>query len=227
VRAANAQHGRCGDVAFALPLGSGRAVIVVVDVIGHGAAPAPLSSAIGDAIATALLRGASPAQALGCADNRLRTLAAESPYAVAFAALVHPSRTLVYASAGHDLAFALHDDGRIEQLAPTAPMLGIALVFRACDAVLPLDTTETLVIATDGVADSHPAGSKNFFSVAQVARVVKQSLREDGDPARAVLDAACAYGGGRQNDDMGVVVARVGTAEPLSRYGKILERCIR
>jgi serine phosphatase RsbU (regulator of sigma subunit) len=210
VRSAYAHGGRCGDVAFALLLSSGCTAIVVIDVAGHGAARAPLSSAIADAITAALLSDASPGAALGCADERLRTFDDESPYAVAFVALVHPAlRTVVYASAGHDVAFALADDGRVRQLAPTVPMLGIPVAVRVRDGAFALGATETLVIVTDGVADSRPAGSNHFFGAERTARAVARSLRAGGDPARAVLDAACAHAHGRQADDIAIAVTRV------------------
>lgn len=82
--------------------------------------------------------------ALGCADEWLRTVDDEYPYAVAFVAVVNPiTRTIVYASAGHDCAFALGDDGRIAHLMATAPMLGIPLVINPCDAVFSLNPGTT------------------------------------------------------------------------------------
>lgn len=213
VRAAHGEDGYCGDTAFAIPLASGRTAIVVIDVAGHGAARASLASAIGDAIGVPLVLGASPAQALGCADERLRTFSDECPYAVAFVALVHPAlRTVAYASAGHDMAFILSDDGRIRHLGPTAPMLGMPVAASPCDAVLALDAPMTLVIATDGVADSRPAGSNDWFGAERTARTVARSLRDGDDPACAVLDAALAHAHARQADDIAVAVARVGAA---------------
>lgn len=210
VRAAHAHNGPCGDLAVTLPLRSGHTAIVVIDVAGHGATRAGMSSAIADAITAALLRDASPAVALGCADERLRTFDDESPYAVAFVALVHPVlRTVVYASAGHDVAFRRADDGRLRHIVPTAPMLGIPLAINSCDAVFVIDPTETLVVATDGASDSRPVGSNRFFGAEGTARAVAGSMRDGDDPARAVLEAACAHAGGHQPDDVAVVVVRI------------------
>jgi serine phosphatase RsbU (regulator of sigma subunit) len=211
VRAAHARGERCGDVARVLPLDAARTAIVVVDVAGHGAARAPLSSAISDVIVTALLRGASPAEALGCVDGLLRACADDVPYAVAFAAVVNAlMRTVVYASAGHDVAFTLDDGGHRRHLGATAPMLGIPIRCHPCDAAFVLEPTESLVIVTDGVSDSRRAQSDDFFGVDRTARAVERSLRAGSDPACSVLDAACTFAGGRQADDIAVVVARVG-----------------
>jgi len=199
--------GRGGDVALVLPLEGGRTAIVVIDVAGHGASRAPIASAITDEVIASLRRDASPAAALGRADERLRTFDDECPYAVAFVALVHPAlRTVIYASAGHDVAFKLADDGQIRHLPPTSPMLGIPLVNYACDALCLLAPAETLVIATDGISDSRPAGTDHFFGAAGIARAVARSLRDGSDPAQAVLEDAYTHRGSPLDDDAAVVV---------------------
>ena len=201
---------RCGDLAVALPLSSGRTAIIVVDIAGHGAGRAALLSAIADEIVTTLIHDASPAAALDQADQLLQTVDDETPYAVAFVAIVHPVlRTVVYASAGHDVAFTLADDGSIRQLMPTAPMLGIPLANNACDAVFTLDATESLVIVTDGVSDSHRAGSDDFFGATPTALAVTRSRIDGTDSSRAILEAARAHEGGVQSDDAAALVARL------------------
>ena len=217
----------CGDVVFALPLDTDRTALVVIDIAGHGAARAPLSSVLADTIAVALRRGASPSGALAAADERLRTFDDASPYAVGFIAIVHPAlRTVVYASAGHDVAFTLAEDGRTRPLLPTAPMLGIPLPNCACDALFELEPNEMLVIATDGVGDSRPSGSDDFFGSAGVARALAHSRRTGDHPARAVLEAAFAHAGGRQTDDAAVMVARVPAPQRTSRSTSSLTRAV-
>ena len=205
---------RCGDVALVLPLPAGRTALVVVDVAGHGAARAPIAAGLVAEITASLVLDRSPSVALARADEHLCACADESPYAVAFVALVDTAlRTVVYASAGLDLAFTLADDGRIRQLSPTAAMLGIALADRACDAAFTLGANETLVIATDGISDSRPAGSCDFFGAERTAYAIARSRREGRNPALAVLEAALAHEGGTQADDDAVIVARVQTVQ--------------
>jgi serine phosphatase RsbU (regulator of sigma subunit) len=211
VRAAGGRRrGPCGDHAFALRLRTGRTAVVLIDVAGHGPACGPTSSALGELISSSLDRDASPAVALGCADAWLRTSDAKVPYAVAFVGVFHPThQTVVYASAGHDCAFVLNDDGRVQHLAPTTPMLGIPVALYPCDAVLRMEPHETLVLATDGVADSRPAESIDFFGTTGTARAVAQSLRAGGNPALDLLASARAHAGGRQVDDAGIMIARI------------------
>jgi len=216
---------RCGDLTVALPLSSGRTAFIVIDIAGHGAGRAALSSAIADEIVTALIHDESPASALGRADQLLRTVDDDTPYAVVFVALVHPIlRTVVYASAGHDVAFTLAEDGGTRHLMPTAPMLGIPLTNNACDAVFTLDPTETLVIVTDGISDSHRAGSDDFFGATRTALAVTRARISGTDPSRAILEAARAYEGSVQADDAAALVVRL---QPAIQFGCIPKGTVR
>jgi serine phosphatase RsbU (regulator of sigma subunit) len=199
---------RCGDVVLVRPVGDRHTAIIVVDVAGHGALRAPLSAALGEAIATSLRRDGSPALALRCADELLRAGDDECPYAVAFVALADPAlQTVVYASAGLDVAFTLAADGALRHLGPTGTMLGIPLANDACDATFTIRSDETLVVVTDGISDSRLVGTAGFFGAIGTACAVTRSLRAGSDPAQAVLDAAYAHANGRQLDDVAVAVA--------------------
>ena len=212
-RAAYGLPGPCGDEARVVKFVSGHVGIVVVDIAGHGGARATFSSAVADEMLAGLVKKRSPAVALGYGDRALRMLDIEVPYAVAFAALINPAhRTLVYASAGHDLAFTIDGRGRVCDLRPTAAMLGIPMTINPCDALAQLHPDSALVIATDGIADSRPAGSTEFFGVERAAAAVRQSFATGYDPAFAVYDAALAHAGGRQRDDATVVVVHARAA---------------
>jgi serine phosphatase RsbU (regulator of sigma subunit) len=189
-------------------VGSGRTAIAVIDVAGHGATRAPFASALAGTMRVSLLADESPSLALHRADEQLRTFNDEFPFAVGFVAVLDPAlRTVSFASAGHDVAFALAPDGFCTALEPTGPMLGIPYTVNICDAVFRLEPYATLVIATDGVGDSRCAGSRAFFGARGTAHALGRSRAHGGDPARAVIDAACAYAGGRKADDMGIAVA--------------------
>jgi serine phosphatase RsbU (regulator of sigma subunit) len=210
-RAAFAQAGPCGDQTLLLPFSAERIALVVIDVTGHGPARARLSALLADAIATSLRYSSSPANALVAADARLREGDDEHPYAIAFVAVVDPRNGLVrYASAGHDCAFVLDDRGKLRHLAPTAPMLGIPLALQICDAFLCLDADETLVAATDGITESRPPGTLDFFAADGTGCAVMRSLQNGSDPAYATLDAAYNHARGTQIDDAAIVVANIG-----------------
>lgn len=210
VRAAGGGEEACGDLVLTLPLGSGSTAFVVIDVAGHGFARSRLADALARVIATELRGGGSAAEALGCADLCLRTSAADLPYAVAFVAIANPaSRVLAYASAGHDVAFTLSCDGQVRPLHQTAPMLGVPFQVRPCDALHALAPSETLVVVTDGVSDSRPSDTTDFFGADRTARVVARSLERGDNPAQSVFAAACAHAGDRQADDIGILIARI------------------
>lgn len=216
VRSIDALPGPCGDAVRIVTLATGHIAIVVVDIAGHGPTRAPFSSIIADKILAELLKSRSPAAALACGDGCLRTFEDDLPYAVAFVALINPaSGVVVYASAAHELAFTLDGQGRRFDLKTTTPMLGIPLKIHPCDALVQLDAESSLVVATDGIADSRPAGSMDFFGADRAAAAVHRSIRAGCDPAHAVLDDAFAHAAYRQVDDVAVVVAVARSAFPL------------
>jgi Stage II sporulation protein E (SpoIIE) len=100
-------------------------------------------------------------------------------------------------------------DGQVRPLHQTAPMLGVPFQVRPCDALHALAPSETLVVVTDGVSDSRPSDTMNFFGADRTARVVARSLDRGDNPAQSVFAAACAYAGDRQADDIGILIALI------------------
>lgn len=201
---------RCGDAIRRMDLRSGCQTLVLVDVAGHGAERSFLSAVLAETIETALLARRSPAAGLLAGDAFLRECGDETALAVAFAAVVNPATGAIrYASAGHETAFVLTPDGRPIELAPTASMLGVPMPFGACDAVRRLHPGDALVAATDGVSDSRPAGTTDFFGLARGALSVFGALRAGRDPALALLDDALAHAQGLVRDDSAAIVAYI------------------
>lgn len=208
IRAAHGETGPCGDAARVTTLIDGRIGLAVVDIAGHGAPCATISAKVLNILFNSLALDASPAIALVEADRYMRQAPLENPYAVAFVAVMNPlTRTVAWASAGHELAFMLHEDGARYDLHATSPMLGIPLTLRPCEAVTgPL---RTLVVATDGVGDSRPPHSNDFFGTARAADAVRAVLRTDDDPASHLLRVADEHGRNQQRDDAAAIVARM------------------
>lgn len=210
VAAAYDEAGVCGDAIRVANSYDGAFAFALVDVAGHGAARAPLSRAVGDAVMAALVAGATPSAALAAGDARLRCCDDECPYAVAFAARLHPrSGSLVYAVAGLELAFVLDRGGRQWPLAPTAPMLGIPWPLHPCDGVRSFAQGGTLVVASDGVGDSRPAASVDFFGAERAAAVVEHAIVAGADAAHALVAAARSHAGNVLRDDAAALVVRV------------------
>jgi sigma-B regulation protein RsbU (phosphoserine phosphatase) len=208
-RSAEACGGPSGDRIFSLPLRSGRTAVVSLDIAGHGSSRATLSLAVARTIIASLTRDPSPAVALGYADRYLRTSGDTLPYAVAFIALLHTQhRSVLYASAGHDCAFILDSCGHARPLATTTPMLGVPLTVNPIDVICELSPADLLVIATDGISDSRPAGSRSFFGADGAARAIVSAWQSEFDPAAAAFAAALAHAEGRLSDDASVLVAQ-------------------
>jgi serine phosphatase RsbU (regulator of sigma subunit) len=203
------RQGRCGDVAATFRLPSGNHALIVIDAAGHGEARAQLADIIAEVMIATLTCEESPGQAVFLAHEWLATSREALPYAVAFAAIVHPlSGTVLYACAGLEIAFVIGANGRARRLVPTSPMLGIPIRTEPCEAALTLRLADSLVVTTDGVGDSRRIGSTNFFGM---SGAIRAAARTNGSPRRcaeAILNAALDHAAGVVVDDAAVAIVR-------------------
>jgi hypothetical protein len=198
-------RGRCGDVAATFRLPSGNHGLLVIDAAGHGEAGAHLADVIAEVMITTLTCEESPGQAVFLAHEWLATSREELP----FAAVVQPlTGTVFYACAGMEIAFVMAASGRAQRLTPTAPMLGIPTRCAPREAAFTLRTSDSLIVATDGVGDSRRIGSTTFFGINGAIRTAARTHGNARRCAEAILDAALAHAAGIAVDDAAVAIIR-------------------
>jgi serine phosphatase RsbU (regulator of sigma subunit) len=208
-----ADAARCGDFAASIELGPSRRAVVVGDIAGHWTARGDAQALCG--VVSALLeRGVPPIAILRSASSAFsESFASEAtPFASLFLAVADlESETLEYASAGHEPALLLRGEGAHDHdhLTPTGPLLGVEPGPAYCCGVRALVPGTVLVVVTDGITEARrDAGDRlSFFGSAGVARTARNAVRQTGDPARAIYDAALAHAGGSLSDDASVVVS--------------------
>ena len=116
-------------------------------------------------------------------------------FATVFLASLEPySGELVYVNAGHEPALVISSDGRIEELRPTGPALGMMPDSRFTAVTRTLEKGDSLFAFTDGLVEAHsPSGE--VYGGEQLREVVRGQC---GAPAselvRAVLEALEAFG---------------------------------
>ena len=132
-------------------------------------------------------------------------------FATVFLASLEPySGELVYVNAGHEPALTIAPDGRIEELRPTGPALGMLPDSHFTAVTRTLERGHTLLAFTDGLVEAHsPAGevygSKRLREVLHAQRGGSAS-----ELVRAVLDAAQTFGGHSDaHDDLTMLAARL------------------
>jgi phosphoserine phosphatase RsbU/P len=131
-------------------------------------------------------------------------------FATVFLASIEPySGELVYVNAGHEPALIIAPDGKIEELRPTGPALGMLPDSRFTAVTRELGKGHSLFAFTDGLVEAHSPGGEVYGS----ERLRELARAQGGKPAselvRAVLDAMRAFG--RQSDphdDLTMLAAR-------------------
>lgn len=206
-----------GDLIFlhAPPQGQGAVVsFVILDVTGHGIAAAlTVNRLVGELERLFAEDGnASPGDILTALDRYVRlTLSRHGIFATAACLRIDCGQeTLDWCSGGHPTAFLRRDDGSIELLESTAPMLGMVdggdfqpeerqIRFAAGDAVL---------CYTDGAAEAESIG-REILGTAGMQKVFAGCCAAAPDPAQwpsAVLRDVLYYQGGAPADDTMIAV---------------------
>jgi len=194
--------------------GAGKLGIAVGDVAGHGIAAALLmASARGALRSQAARETRNPSALLDTLNRHLVRDARDGRFLTLFYGLLDgATRTLVWASAGHDPALWLrHASGRFEELPNTGIPLGVRddARFGQAGPVL-LANGDVVVIGTDGIWETlgppaEPFGKERLRDV--IAQNAHRTAAEIHD---AVIDAVNAFRRSTPpRDDMAVVVLKV------------------
>jgi len=196
-----------GDIYEILPLRSGRMLVVVADVSGHGVPAALIASMVKIAVAAEADRYDTPGEIL-TGINRALTGKFESAYITACCAVFDPQRDVVcYALAGHPPPFLRRADGRIEPLDCGGTVLAFmpSSVYQTSE--VSFEVGDRLLVYTDGLTEARRANDEEFFGDAELARVLA-SIRASDDLMASVLDAHRRWIGpdAALSDDVSLVV---------------------
>jgi sigma-B regulation protein RsbU (phosphoserine phosphatase) len=167
-----------GDYYDFIALGDGSLGIAIGDVSGHGVGPALLM-----AEARALLRAfaqthSDVSEILGLINRVLVPDVDGDRFITMLLAKLDPrTRTLVYASAGHQTAFLIDPDGALKRSMPSTGIpLGIRedTDFPACPPI-PMQSGDIVLLVTDGVVEARAPdgvvfGSKRAVDLVRVYR---------------------------------------------------------
>jgi phosphoserine phosphatase RsbU/P len=147
------QAGLGGDYMDVRPYGSGKALVFVADVSGHGT-PAAFGGIALKTWFSSLETGLSPVDVLARADAMMRDLFPEDYYATAFCASYdEATRDLAYASAGHPEPLVLSARGGQRVLAASGAALGMLKDPKRDLLTTVLAVDEVLLVYTDGLSN--------------------------------------------------------------------------
>lgn len=152
-----------GDYFDLLRCPNGEWLICIADVTGHGVAAAMGAAILKTLLWSAVESGAELDQILGSVNKRFSEVTLEEDFASLLLIRWSPdSRTLQYASAGHETAYLLSEGQPPTFLESTGTLVGIAhdnIWEIKCIAVKP---GNRLVLYTDGIIEAFSPAGKQF-----------------------------------------------------------------
>lgn len=153
-------------------------------------------------------RGVAPAELSGEINRMLWRISPDHAWATMFCACINPQRqSLAYVNAGHETAFILRADDRMERLEPNGPVLGFSgpVVYR--QRVAPFHPGDMLIAVSDGVSEASEAALDGLCEE-ELLHILqkKDAARVQELPARVLETVRGIAGAGTK--DRTVIVAR-------------------
>ena len=210
-----------GDFFDFLRPGPGRLGLVLGDISGKGVSAALMMASLQASLRSHFATVGDDLPRLLRDVNRLHfECTAPQHYAsLFFANYDDASRHLRYANCGHNAPLLVHADGGVDRLQATSTVLGMFESWTCATAAVALAPGDTLLLFTDGVTEAiDPAGEA--FGEARLL----SSLRRHGHLSlssliHVMLREIRSFAGGRQRDDMTLVVARCAAPSGGSSIG--------
>jgi phosphoserine phosphatase RsbU/P len=199
-----------GDYYDFLDMGAGRLGIVLADISGKGIAAAllmaNLQANLRSQYAVAL---DDPRKLLNSVNRLFYENTPDDRYATLFYAdYDDESQKVRYVNCGHNPPVLLRADGKVERLKATATVLGLFEKWECAAMETQLLPGDLLVIYSDGVTEAmnredEEFGEERFFACLREARPLEPEVVVD-----RIVSAVQRFTGGKQTDDLTLVVAR-------------------
>lgn len=202
-----------GDYFDYFELAGSRLAIVIGDVAGHGMASGLVLSGVRSSIHLLREELTRPVEVLRRLDRMLRETVSGRIFVTFQIALLDPAHGRVtVANAGHPPLFLAGADGRVRRLGASGLPLGTRLPADFSEESAPLAEGDALLLVSDGVAELHNLKNEDFGE-----QRLLEALRRarTGAGARQLRDGLLGAlsrfkGDAPQNDDLTLVVARIG-----------------
>ena len=211
LRARCQQAGAVGGDAYDFPeVAPGRTGIVLADAAGKGVSAALLmANLIGCLRSHAASAGEDLAAALRSVNRQFHQSTAPERYATLFFGVYDDARRrLRYANCGHNPPLLLRNDGRLERLEPTAPVVGLLPDWRCDVAELALAKGDTLLVYSDGITEAENAADEPFGEARLLAALQAGRSLAPSRLLEEVLDGVARFAGSEHEDDRTLIVAR-------------------
>jgi len=187
-----------------------RLWFAVGDVAGKGLPAAVVMAMIQEELEERVMScaraGCDPATTVQRLHAFLRPLLPSNRFATVAIGWLCDDGTLTLVNAGHCPPLIVRDDGRVEQVASTGPVVGILASSRWQSTTRFLGAGEALLLYSDGIIEStSPDGVE--FGTDGILKVLRRSrLGPARRVATAIVDAVSSHAPGPRQDDLTLVV---------------------
>jgi hypothetical protein len=198
-----------GDWYDVIRLTDGRTALVIGDVMGRGVSAASVMGQLRTAIRAYARIGLPPDELMNSLDSLVRDLFPEQVVTCIYGVFDPADQVLRFVNAGHLPPLVTRPDGTCTRVvAPTHPPLGVGRPF---DDVHRIDLAPgfDVVLYTDGLVERR---GEDIDSGIEALRSAAARLEVPLDEVPEQLVKACLTDG--PDDDVAVLVARVGGAQP-------------
>jgi serine phosphatase RsbU (regulator of sigma subunit) len=200
-----------GDFFDVIPLGKGRAGIIVADVSGHGVAPAFLTTMFKGIFKANAAECDSPATVMTRVNREMCSALRSEHYLTAFYAIVDTERMECrYSNAGHPRQLILRTDGAAEEITSEGFFIGMFEGTEYGEETSPLDPGDKLLLYTDGVIEVANVRGEQFGRDG-ILRVAAEHAEAGPEELSAALfqELLSHLGEASFPDDVTILVAQV------------------
>ncbi|MCA9278294.1 MAG: SpoIIE family protein phosphatase [Phycisphaeraceae bacterium] len=193
-----------------------RIGFLIGDIVGKGVAAALLMSMVRSSFRAHTRRDIDIDQVMTLLNRDICRDTVEGEFATLFYGEYNPqTRTLRYASAGHDPALVYRaDSGKVELLHRTGMLMGVIANSKYAINTCQLSPGDTVFLYTDGLTDAHNFDKERFGRVRLMESLVFALHEHRASPVRVALDTIFAQlrnfaGLAKRPDDQTAILMRV------------------
>jgi sigma-B regulation protein RsbU (phosphoserine phosphatase) len=203
-----------GDIVDVYHFDNNAVAFSIADISGKGARAAVDAALIKYGLRALASHGLTPERVLRSLDRLYlenNNFEHNEAFATVFFAMVDSKRKIMtYSSGGHEPAIVVYPDGKVELLAPTAPLIGVFddqhHLFK--EDVVSVCAGTLFVATTDGVTEARNRNGE-LFGMERLTDLVRSHREEElPDIVDAIVTAAQHFAEGRTRDDMAILAVR-------------------
>jgi serine phosphatase RsbU (regulator of sigma subunit) len=197
-----------GDYFDFLYMNESKLALCVGDVSGKGLPASLLMANLQAAIRSQVMASASVAESMQRTNALLHQSTDDGKFATVFYGVLDLERhELTFSNAGHNPPLIVRRD-RVDRLETGGTMLGAFEQSTFEESVCALEPGDMLVAYSDGITEARNQEENEFGEEGLIGVLSRAKDRKAADVVEAIIEAALAFSGHGQSDDMTLIVLK-------------------